>query len=304
MLRVVTNVAARPAPPAGTLGDRIVALEQAGGVVGVSATDLGTGRHLAYREDELFPLASVIKLPIIVALYEEVMAGRADLAERVTYRAASKVPGSGVLQDLDDGLTLTLRDLAMLMITVSDNTAAELLTVRLGKPRIEGAMRGYGLSTVRMPLGVRALLYELVDLDWTVPGQYEEARTRLRTSAGSGGRAVVPEESDRSSPRDMCRLMELIRKHEILDAASCDGILDMFRRNKSDSRLPALLPQGTVVAHKTGTIRGVRNDVGIVDGPRGPYAVAILTRGVPSDIRTDVRIAEVSLAIYEELTKA
>lgn len=284
--------------------DRIAALEEAGGVVGIAATDLASGRHLGHREDELFPLASVIKLPVLVALYEEVLAGRAELGERVTYRSASKVPGSGVLKDLDDGATFTVRDLAVLMMTVSDNTAAELLTERLGKPRIEAAMARYELPTIRMPFGVRALLYEIAGLDWSLPGQYEEAEARLRAGAGSGGRAVVPELSDRGSPRDLCRLLELIELRRILKPAACEDILDILQRNKSDSRIPALLPKGTVVAHKTGTIRGVRNDVGIVRAPSGPYAVAILSRGVPSDIRTDIHIAEISLAIYEALTAA
>lgn len=287
-------------PP--VLRERLAELEGAGGIVGVAATDLRSGRHLGHREEELFPLASVIKLPVLVTLYEEVLAGHADLGERVVYRAESKVPGSGVLQDLDDGLTLTLRDLAVLMMTVSDNTAAELLTTRLGKPRVENVMRRYGLRTIRMPLGVRALLYELVDLDWSLPGQYDEARARLRASSGSGGRAVIPEESDRSSPRDLCRLMELLEERAILDPPACDDILDILKRNKSDSRIPALLPKGTVVAHKTGTIRGVRNDVGTVAAPGGPYAVAILSRAVPSDIRTDLLIAEISLAIYQAFT--
>lgn len=284
--------------------ERVAALERAGGVVGLAAVHLRTGRRLAHREDELFPLASVVKLPVLVTLYEDVLARKADLGERLIYRDASKVPGSGVLQDLDDGLALTLRDLAVLMMTVSDNTAAELLTVRLGKPRIEAAMQRYGSSSFRMPLGVRALLYELVDLDWTKPGQYDQARELLRAGAGSGGKAVVPELTDRSSPRDMCHLLELIAGGSILDVASCEAILDILRRCKTDSRIPALLPEGITVAHKTGTIRGVRNDVGIVEAPNGPYAIAVLSRGVPRDIRTDVRIAELSLAVYQEMTAA
>jgi beta-lactamase class A len=289
--------------PTAALGQALLESEADGAVVGVSATHLVSGRHIGHRESEVFGLASVIKLPVLVTLYEEVMEGRADLRERIAYRAAEKVPGSGVLQDLDDGLTLTLRDLAVLMMTVSDNTAAEMLTVRLTKPRVEAAMARFGLTSVRMPLGVRALLYELVDLDHTQPGQYDEARALLRQSAGSGGRAVVPEQTDRASPHDLCHLMEMIGQHQILDAASCDDILDILKRNKSDSRIPALLPSGTVVAHKTGTIRGVRNDVGIVYAPSGPYAVAILSRGLPSDIRSDVRIAEISLKVYEALAE-
>ena len=283
------------------LQSKIAAFEQAGARLGIAAKHLATGRRIEHRADELFPLASVVKLPILVTLYEEVRAGRADLRERVTYRSEMRVPGSGVLQDLDDGLTLTLRDVAMLMMTISDNTAAELLTVRLTKARIDEVMHDYGLSSIHVPLGVRALLYELVDLDWSKPGQYEEARALLRASAGSGGRAVIPDQGDRSTPSDLCRLLELVRTDAILDLSSCAAILDILRRNKSDSRIPALLPKGTVVAHKTGTIRGVRNDVGIVHAPSGPYAVAILSRGLPSDIRGDVRIAEISLKVFEAL---
>ena len=284
------------------LSEKIASLEQTGGAVGIAATRLADGRRIAHRADELFPLASVVKLPVLVTLFEDVVAGRADLAERVTYRSALRVPGSGILQDLDDGLTLTLRDLAVLMMSVSDNTAAELLTVRLGKPRVEQAMHAYGLASFRMPLGVRALLYELVDYDWSQPGGYDQVRELLRASAGSGGRATRPDQSDRATPSDLCRLVMLLRTQTILTPAACDTVLDVLRRNKSDSRIPALLPKGTVVAHKTGTIRGVRNDVGIVEAPSGPYAVAILTRGVPSDIHTDVAIAEISLAIYEQFS--
>ena len=77
--------------------------------------------------------------------------------------------------------------------------------------------------------------------------------------------------------------------------------MDILRRTKADSRIPALLPKGTLVAHKTGTIRGVRCDAGVVYAPNGPYAVAILSKGVGNDVRADVTLAEISLAIYEEL---
>ncbi|MDP9245692.1 MAG: class A beta-lactamase-related serine hydrolase, partial [Chloroflexota bacterium] len=96
-----------------------------GGIVGVAATQLATGRHIGYREDELFPTASVIKLPLLVTLYEDAIAGRIDLSERSTYRDDTKVAGSGVLQYLDEGLNPTLRDLSVLMMSVSDNTATD-----------------------------------------------------------------------------------------------------------------------------------------------------------------------------------
>ncbi len=290
----------RPSAPT-PLFERIAAGERtSGGFIGIAATLLATGRHFGYREDQLFPTASVIKLPVLIALYEEVVRGTVDLGERVTYRDVGRVAGSGVLQDLDDGLALTLRDLATLMITVSDNTATDLLLDRVGKGAVEAAMRRHDLGSVRIPFSIRELLMELVDMDPEQPGGYEELRRRLRESAGSGGRSVIPEESDRAIPRDLCRLMELLESRAILDEPSCAAILDTLARTKADTRIPALLPKGTVVAHKTGTIRGVRNDVGVVYSPRGPYAIAILSRGVIPDVRVDLTLAEISLAIYEE----
>ena len=151
-----------------------------GGIVGVSATQLATGRHLGYREHELFPTASVIKLPLLVTLYEEAIARRIDLSERVAYRDDTKVAGSGVLQYLDDGLQPTLRDLSVLMMSVSDNTATDLLFDRVGKERIEASMDRLGLSSIRVPFDIREMLMELVDLDHSKPGGYDELRRLLR----------------------------------------------------------------------------------------------------------------------------
>ena len=272
-----------------------------GGIVGVAATQLGTGRHIGYREDELFPTASVIKLPLLVTLYEDAIAGRIDLAERVTYREDTKVAGSGVLQYLDDGLDPTVRDLAVLMMSVSDNTATDLLFDRVGKSRIETTMDRLGLESIRAPFDIREMLMELVDMDHSKPGGYEELRRLLRLSAGSGGRSMVPEEADRATPADMCRLLELIESRAILDPESCTAIIELLKRIQSATRIPGLLPKGTVVAHKTGSYRRLRNDVGIVYAPNGPYAVALFARELARDnIDDDGALARISLAVYEE----
>ncbi|MGH2500751.1 MAG: serine hydrolase [Candidatus Limnocylindria bacterium] len=274
---------------------------ETGGVVGVAATRLADARHLGYREDELFPTASVIKVPILVTLYEEALAGRVDLAERVTYRSGTKVAGSGVLQDLDDGLSLTLRDLAVLMITVSDNTATDLLLERVSKERVEEAMRRYGLASIRIPFTIRELLGELADVAPDAPDAYETMRARLRGAQGSGGRAVIPEASDRASPKDLCRLFELLESRTILDEAACVAILDINQRQKFGDIIPARLPKGTITAHKTGSIRGVRNDAGIVYAPNGPYAITICSRGMPDEVLGTRALAEISLVVWEEL---
>lgn len=274
-----------------------------GGIVGVAATQLGTGRHIGYREEELFPTASVIKLPLLVTLYEDAIAGRIDLSERVTYREDTKVAGSGVLQFLDGGLNPTLRDLAVLMMSVSDNTATDLLFDRVGKTRIESTMGRLGLESIRAPFDIREMLMELVDMDHTQPGGYDELRRLLRLSAGSGGRSMIPEQADRATPADMCRLLELIESRAILDPDSCTAIVELLKRIQSATRIPGLLPKGTVVAHKTGSYRRLRNDVGIVYAPNGPYAVALFARELARDnIDDDGALARISLAIYNEFS--
>jgi len=272
-----------------------------GGIVGVSATQLATGRHLGYREDELFPTASVIKLPLLVTLYEDAIAGRIDLGERVVYRDETKVAGSGVLQYLDDGLDPTLRDLSVLMMSVSDNTATDLLFDRVGKARIEATMDRLGLPSIRAPFDIREMLMELVDMDHSKPGGYEELRRLLRLSTGSGGRSMIPEQADRSTPAEMCRLLELLESRAILDDKACTAIIELMKRIQSATRIPGLLPTGTVVAHKTGSYRRLRNDVGIVYAPNGAYVVALFARELPrDDINDDAALAEISLAIYRE----
>jgi beta-lactamase class A len=274
-----------------------------GGIVGVAATQLATGRHIGYREHELFPTASVVKLPLLVTLYEDAIAGRIDLSERVTYRDDTKVAGSGVLQYLDDGLAPTLRDLSVLMMSVSDNTATDLLFDRVGKDRIEATLDRLGLSSTRVPFDIREMLMELVDLDHTKPGGYDELRRRLRLSAGSGGRSMIPDQADRTTPADMCRLLELVESRAILDPAACTAIIELMKRIQSATRIPGLLPKGTVVAHKTGSYRRLRNDVGIVYAPNGPYVVALFARELARDnIDDDGALARISLAIYEEFS--
>jgi beta-lactamase class A len=260
-----------------------------------------TGRHIGYREGELFPTASVIKLPLLVTLYEDAIAGRIDLSERATYHEDTKVAGSGVLQFLDDGLNPTLRDLAVLMMSVSDNTATDLLFDRVGKTRIESTMGRLGLESIRVPFDIREMLMELVDMDHTQPGGYDELRNLLRLSAGGGGRSMIPEQADRTTPADMCRLLELIESRAILDPESCTAIIELLKRIQSATRIPGLLPKGTVVAHKTGSYRRLRNDVGIVYAPNGPYVVALFARELARDnIDDDGALARISLAIYEE----
>src|SRR3981081_3526323 len=101
----------------------------------------------------------------------------------------------------------------------------------------------------------------------------------------------------------MCRLCELIESRAILDDRSCSEIIELMKRIQSATRIPGLLPKGTVCAPKTGSYRRLRNDVGIVYAPNGPYVVALFARELPRDnIEDDEALARISLAIYEEFS--
>src|SRR5947207_2209600 len=121
-----------------------------GGTVAVSAVHLPTGRRLDREPGRSFPSASVIKVPILAALYAEAEAGRLSWQEPVTLAETAKVPGSGVLRELHEGIELTLRDLAHLMIVVSDNTATNLLINRIGTERVNSLLAGLGYETTRL----------------------------------------------------------------------------------------------------------------------------------------------------------
>lgn len=281
----------------------VEAAARAGGVVGFAATHLVTGEHVAHEEERSFPTASVIKVPVLVALYAEALAGRVDLAERVPLRQADRVAGSGVLQDLDEGLAPTLRDLGRLMITVSDNMATDLVLQRVSPPRVEEVMAELGLTSIQMPMTIREMLFELAGMDADDPRGYAENRRRLRHGETPGGRAIDPSASDRATPADTCRLLELLERRQILDEAACGEIVDILERQKFEAIIPARLPVGTITAHKTGSLRSVRNDAGIVRATSGPYAVAIFSMQLPEPALGVRALADLSLAIYEHFTR-
>src|SRR5215208_8092523 len=126
-----------------------VIVAQAGGEVALAAMNLTTGEEIARNGDRSMPTASVFKLPLLVEVFRQAEAGALDLDERVTLRAEDVVMGSGILRDFGPGLQPTLRDLAMMMVIVSDNSATNLLLDRVGGPRqVNATMRDLGLPSI------------------------------------------------------------------------------------------------------------------------------------------------------------
>ncbi len=279
-----------------------------GVAVGVYARHFGSGREIAVNAARRFPTASTVKVPILFALYRKADAGEIDLRQRVTLEASHRTAGSGVLQDLDFGLQPTVHDLATLMITVSDNQATDMLYHLLGGAYIQQIATEVGMTETHIPQTIRALLYDMVGMDERNPAHtYEMNRELLRTGArnASGWSLGVGDDNDVSTPHDMVALLARIYQGEDPSRMACDAMVDILKRQKFNTILPLLLPAEIETAHKTGSLHGVRNDVGIVYAPQesgGPYAVAIMSRNMAEPIAGARILADISRAVWDAFT--
>lgn len=294
-----------PAPFAWRVAETLDGLE---GVIGLFAKDLGTGRELAYNPHDVFPTASTLKVPLLYELYRQVDAGEVDLKQRITIEAKDRVPGSGVLQEFDPGLAPTVRDLAELMIIVSDNIATDLLMNLVGKDKLAATVAALDLRQTAIPLTVREMFCAFAGPLLEPGATYDAIKDLLKRDAQDPERFTYTTDpagpgNDVSSPADMVRLLELIECDHRLTDGSRASMVAMLKRQRVHTIIPSRLPAGTEVAHKGGSIKGVRNDVGIVYAPRGPYAIAIMSRNLRDVSDAIDRLARLSFIVWEEFTK-
>jgi beta-lactamase class A len=213
------------ATAAQALQEQIEAIGQGiDGVIGAYIKDLASGAEVAHNADTPFPMASVVKVPILYELYRQVEAGSVDLNKRILFAAHHLVPGSGILQDLDFGLAPTLKDLATLMITVSDNAATDLVIEQIGRAQVETAMQALGLTSTTIPLTIRGLLYNTVGLDEANPEHtYDLYQQRSKEGYIDWQcRAYGDIDNNVSTPRDIGLLLEDIERRATLSAAARD----------------------------------------------------------------------------------
>ncbi|MCC6716699.1 MAG: serine hydrolase [Acetobacteraceae bacterium] len=233
--------------------------------VGFSATHLASGQSVAINPGALFPTASVYKIAIMVELYRQVDAGKFALSDRLTLGDGQRVIGSGVLQKLDSGLAPTLRDLAMLMIIISDNTATHMLQELVGSANINATMRGLGLADIHVALSLPESFAHGYGLKLDPLPDYA-AMTAAMQDGGMDYGALTFAASDRnttSSAADMAALSAMILAGTAGSAAGCADMMTILRAQQLRDRVPRYLPTGAV-GNKTGTFRGVRNDAGVM----------------------------------------
>ncbi len=237
------------------------------GVLGVYVRDVTTGATVELRPDEIFPTASSIKLAVLYELYRQADEGKVDLTE-VTRPPVPRVGGGGVLQELGDRVSLTWRDLAVLMVGWSDNEATNVLVRRVGLDTVNRRLDSLGLVRTR-------LRRQMMDLE----------------AARRGDENV-------STPREMARLAEIVargeglapeRAKDLLAVATVPDVSSPFRRG---------LPEGVRAVSKPGSLEAVRCEAAWVDVSGRPYAAAIMSTYVRNEAEGEAAITEIAAASY------
>lgn len=270
-------------------------IERAPGTVSLFAKNLDTGATFAVKPDERVRTASTIKLPILVALFAEAAAGRVDWNEKIMVTADDKVSGSGVLKDFGDGLVVTLRDLATLMIVVSDNTATNLVLDRIGADTVNRHLEQMGFPHTR---SMRKILGDRNQLKPNPSGHSAAGRIEDNKRFGIGS----------STPREMVQLLEKIERGEAVNAAASREMIAILKKQHYTDGIGRRMGD-TPLASKSGALDALRSDVGIVYTPQGRIAMAITVDGMKqvdwsADNAGEVAVAELAKLLVDALGRA
>jgi beta-lactamase class A len=292
---VALRLAPQTAPPRpdaalDSLGARITARVDAtpGAVVGVAFRDLASGAELFVNADESFHAASTMKLPVLIETFRQIDAGRLRLDQGILLvnQFGSIVDASPYsLDPADDsdstlydrvGDRVSIRELVDRMITRSSNLATNALIAVVGAERANATARALGARHMNVLRGV------------------EDAK------AYNAGR------NNTTSARDLAALLAALERGDAASPASTDSMRSILLRQEFHDRIPAGLPPGTRVAHKTGEITAVAHDAAIVypPGSRPPYVLVVLTRGIRDPKVSAALAADISRFVYEHAVGA
>lgn len=229
---------------------RDIKKESAGfnGKIGLIVKDLQTGWVISINENDVFPSASMVKIPIMAACFKAAHEGSLSLDERIVVRANDITSGSGLIKTMPPGSSFSVKELIGLMVTRSDNTAANILIKKLGLPYLNAYFRSAGLRNTNLSRKM---------MDFQRRGKGVENYT---------------------TPKDMSLILENIYRGKCVNAAVSQKCLDILKNQKVKDRIPKRLPQNAVVAHKTGLERRVCHDAGIVFTEQGDFLICVLTK--------------------------
>jgi beta-lactamase class A len=262
----------------GALPDAIgLAFERAGVTGWLHAVDIDSGVEVGFAPDERVALGSVFKVPLLVALHRSAETGRSRLDVPVELTAARTAGSAGLGAMLDDA-RLSLRDLALLMITISDNAAADAVLKHVGLKFVQRTADELGLLNTRV-VASSGDIYDVLVSDLARDGR-PLADVLADPAAVSAFRALDPATTNSSTPRDMTTLLTRIWQDKAAGPEACHDMRRIMRLQVFRHRLASGFPaDDVVVAGKTGTLLHLRSEVGVVEMPdQRRYAVAVFTR--------------------------
>ncbi len=236
---------------------------------GISALHVESGRRLSWNAGQSFEAASVIKLALLAEAAARVSEGSLDLSERWSLTSRALAAGSGVLGDFEPGLNPSNRDLLRLMISVSDNTAANLFIDRFGHEAVNARMRRLGLSGI-----------ELVG---RIPNRPPPATEE------TGWQGLV---LGRMTPEDTAAFYAKVALGTLVDKPTSRLVARFLSTQKTLDRIPRLVlnTPGRKWAGKTGTMNGVRNDSGILTTPKGHFVLVMFANEIPETWEASSRV--------------
>jgi D-alanyl-D-alanine carboxypeptidase (penicillin-binding protein 5/6)/beta-lactamase class A len=271
-----------------TLEERLAPLAKAHkGKVAIAVKHLTTGESYYLNADEPMPTASLIKVAVMIEVYQQADEGKFKLTDKVTLHDSDKVPGSGILtQYFSDGASFSVRDAVRLMMAVSDNTATNLLLDKTGIASVNKRMEA--MSYPNTKINAKVFRGSTTSVD--------PARTK-KYGLGS------------TTAREMVGIMETIQATDTFRPPIKQCLLTHLRSNSDKDKFPRFLPPGTVVAHKDGSVNDARTDAGLIHTPGGIVAVCVLTndnadKSWRQENAGNVLCAKVAKEVYDHFTPA
>jgi len=245
-------------------------VESADAIVGVAIKNLVTGEKFFINENEVFPQASSIKIHILAELYHQAEQGKIRLSDVVPLPAAVRVGGDGVLNGLGEStVSMSIRDYAILMVVLSDNTATNLIIKQVGMENVNKFLQSHGAVKTKLQ------------------------RVMMDVKAAAEGRENI------GTPKEVLMILEKMYRGEIVSRKASEEMLSILRKPKSkDDPIKEGLPADVNVANKAGEIEGVRCDVGIVY-LKTPYAICVMTKLLVHDSDGPRIIADISRLTYQ-----
>jgi len=247
------------------------------GVMGVAIVDLTDGHKYLLHANDVYPQASSIKICVLAELYRQAQQGKLKLTDLYTVNAADLVQDSDIMSGLTPGVTqITLRDLATMMVAVSDNSATNVLIDRVGMDNVNAFLKAQGLRDTRL------------------------RRKMMDLKAAAEGRENV------STPNEMLNLLQALYRGEILNKEMTGDFFKVLSTHK-DSWIPRNLPDDLRIADKPGALEGVRNDSGVIFVDKRPFVLCVMTTYLHRERDGEEAISNISLAawrMFDRLARA